>query len=58
MHVDVPKFESEEREFSLKMVEQLYGLLPYYCLDYPFIEDIAEIMREEIKSVEMAFGQN
>lgn len=58
MHVEVPKFESEEREFSLKIVEQLYGLFPYYCLDYPFIEEIAGMMREEIKSVEMAFGQH
>lgn len=58
MHVEVPKFESEEREFTLKIVEIMYGLLPYYCLDYPFIEEIAGIMREEIKSVEMAFGQH
>ena len=36
----------------------MYGMLPYYCLDYAFVEEVVRMMREEIKSVEIVFEQS
>lgn len=40
------------------MIEEMYGMLPYYCLDYGFVVEAVKMMREEIKSVEIVFEQS
>lgn len=55
--MELPRFEQEEREFPLRVLEEMYGMLPYYCLDYDFVEEVIAMMREEIKAVEMPFEQ-